>query len=154
MSQSTISRTVQSSELSRNPAAVFKASEEGPVTITRRDGESLTLLTTNEFDREHEGVELAAQLTMASLGDPFVPFVERLLEPFPWMAFLSDKDQEAFAREIVRITRACASVARFDKALIALRAWRSTAEAISAGYTPDDQLDWIEPTAVADPRTA
>ncbi len=154
MSQATISRTAQSSELSRNSAHVFKAAEEGPVTITRRDGEPLILLTTSEFDREHEGMELAAHLVTASLGDPKVPFTERLRGPFPWMAFLSDADQEAFAREIVAITRACASVARFDKALITLRAWRSTAEAISAGYTPDDQLDWIEPTVVTDPRIA
>ncbi|MET3921079.1 type II toxin-antitoxin system Phd/YefM family antitoxin [Arthrobacter sp. UYEF20] len=154
MSPASISRTVQSSELSRNPAAVFKASEEGPVTITRRDGEPLTLLTTSEIDREHQGMELAAHLVTASLGDPQIPFAERLHGPFPWMAFLSDADQEAFAREIVTISRACASVARFDKALITLRAWRSTAEAISAGYTPDDRLDWIEPAAVADPRTA
>ncbi|HEX9088389.1 MAG TPA: type II toxin-antitoxin system Phd/YefM family antitoxin [Arthrobacter sp.] len=154
MSQATISRTVQSSELSRNPAAVFKASEEGPVTITRRDGAPLTLLTTREFDTDHEGMELAAHLVTASLADPEVPFVERLGTPFPWMAFLSQADQESFAREIVAITRACASVARFDKALITLRAWKSTAEALSAGYTPDDQLDWIEPTVVADPRTA
>ncbi|WP_104063787.1 type II toxin-antitoxin system Phd/YefM family antitoxin [Arthrobacter sp. 4R501] len=154
MSTPTISRTAQSSELSRNPANVFKAAEEGPVRITRRDGEPLVLLTSTEFDREHEGAELAAHLVTASLGDPQVPFVERLRGPFPWIAFLSEADEAAFAREIVAITRACASVGRFDKALVALRAWRSTAEAISAGYTPDDQLDWIEPTAVADPRTA
>ena len=62
--------------------------------------------------------------------------------------------QEAFARDIVAITSVCASVACFDKALITLRAWRSTAEAITAGCTRDDQLDWIEPVVVADPRTA
>jgi prevent-host-death family protein len=154
MSQTTVSRTAQSSELSRNSANVFKAAEEGPVTITRRGGEPLILLTASEFDREHEGTELAAHLVSASLGDPQVPFTERLRGPFPWMVFLSDADQEAFAREIVAITRACASVGRFEKALITLRAWRSTAEVISAGYTPDDPLEWIEPTTVSDPRTA
>lgn len=81
----------------------------------------------------------------ALLGDPKVPFDERLRGAFPWTAFLSDADQEAFAREIVAVTRACAPVTRFDKALITFRAWRSTAEAISTGYTPDHQMDWIEP---------
>ncbi len=154
MSAPAISRSAQSSELSRNSANVFKAAEEGPVTITRRDAEPLVLLTAAEFQREHEGAELAAALVAATLADPQVPFVERLQGPFPWIAFLSEADQAAFAHEIVTITRACASVGRFDKALIALHAWRSTAEAISAGYTPDDELDWIEPSPVADPRTA
>ena len=39
----TITRTVRSSELSRNSREVFEAADQGPVLITRRDGDSLVL---------------------------------------------------------------------------------------------------------------
>lgn len=47
-------RTVQSSELSRNPASVFEAADLGPVTITRRDGESLVLARSSDVARQRE----------------------------------------------------------------------------------------------------
>ncbi|WP_026818211.1 hypothetical protein [Arthrobacter castelli] len=150
-----ISRTVRSSELSRHSASVFRAAEEGPVTITRRDGEPLTLAKSSDIAYEQEGLELAAQLMAVALSDEPGPFVDRLRGPFPWLEFLSSTDRDSFAREIVDVARACASVSRFDRLLVTLRAWRSTAEAISAGYTPDDELEWMEDAdPVLDPRTA
>ena len=150
-----VHRTVQSSDLSRNPASVFEAAEHGPVTITRRDGESLVLVRASDVARQREGLELAAHLVAASLAPDDVPFVERLRAPFPWVEFLTPADREAFAQEVVDVARACAAVSRFDRLLLTLTAWRSTAEAIAAGYTHDDQLDWLDqPAPVADPRTA
>jgi PHD/YefM family antitoxin component YafN of YafNO toxin-antitoxin module len=155
MSPAVVSRTVQSSDLSRNPASVFAAADEGPVTITRRDGEALVLARASDVDKERQGLELAAQLVAASLAPADVPFVERLRGPFPWLEFLSQQHREQFAAEIVDVARACAAVSRFDRLLVTLAAWRATAEAIAAGYTSDDELEWLdEPAAVADPRTA
>ena len=69
------------------------------------------------------------------------------------MEFLKPEGRQEFAQEIVDVARACASGSRFDRLLLTLQAWRSTAEAIAEGYTPDDQLTWIdEPSRVPDPR--
>jgi PHD/YefM family antitoxin component YafN of YafNO toxin-antitoxin module len=148
-----VPQTVQSSDLSRNPASVFAAADRGPVTITRRDGESLILSKASEVEFQRRGLELAAQLVAASLAPAERPFSERLRAPFPWVEFLKPEDRELFAQEIVDVARACASVSRFDRLLLTLEAWRSTAEALAEGFTPDDQLMWIdEPSRVVDPR--
>lgn len=155
MATQATSRTVQSSELSRNSSSVFKAADEGPITITRRDGESLILIKSSDIAREREGLELAVHLVAASLANIDVPFVERLRGPFPWVEFLNAEDRESFANEVVDVARACASVSRFERLLLTLKAWQSTAEAISSGYTLDEELEWLdEPIAVPDPRTA
>ena len=41
------------------------------------------------------------------------------------------------------VARACASVGQFERLLISIHAWESTATAIAAGYT-DDELDWLD----------
>lgn len=153
MSSPILSRTVQSSELSRNAAEVFRAVEDGPVIISRRDGEPLILSKASEVSRQQAGIHLAAQLVAVSLAPGNVPFAQQLREPFPWVEFLRQSDQDAFAQEIVDVARACASVSRFDRLLLTVQAWRDTAEAVAAGYTADDDLDWLEqPHRVPDPR--
>ena len=155
MSPAVISRTVQSSELSRNSAAVFKAVDQGPVTITRRDGETLILTKESDLAHQREGFELAAHLVAASLAGDDIPFVDRLRGPFPWVEFFNPPDRETFAREIVDVARACAAVSRFDRLLITLSAWHSTAQAIADGYTHDENLEWLDvPEPVADPHNA
>jgi PHD/YefM family antitoxin component YafN of YafNO toxin-antitoxin module len=148
-----VSQTVQSSDLSRNSASVFAAADRGPVTITRRDGEPLVLARASDVELQRRGLELAAHLVAASLAPGDLPFAERLRAPFPWLEFLTPEGRETFAQEIVDVARACASVSRFDRLLLTFQAWRSTADALAQGYTPDDELDWIdEPVRVADPR--
>lgn len=155
MSTVITSRTASSSDLSRKPAEVFRAADEGPVTITRRDGESLTLLPTKTIEREHEALRLAASLITASLAPGESTFAERLLGPFPWLGFLPSSQREVFATEIVEVSRACASVSTFDRLFVVLAEWKSTAEAVAAGYTADSDLDWLdESEAVDDPRSA
>lgn len=134
---------------------MFKATEEGPVTITRRDGEALVLAKASDVARQRAGLELAAQLVAASLAPADVPFVVRLRAPFPWLEFLRPTDRDAFAQEVVDVARACAAVSQFDRLLITVRRWQATAEAIAVGYTADADLDWFEdPSPVIDPRTA
>lgn len=155
MSPAAISRTVKSSELSRNPAAVFSAVDQGPVIITRRDGESLILAKESDIMQQRAGLELAASLVAASLAPDDVSFVERLRGPFPWVEFLNQSDREAFAHETVDVARACAAVSRFDRLLLTVKAWHSTAQAIAGGYTNDEDLELLDvPEPVADPRTA
>lgn len=148
-----ITRTIQSSELSRHSREVFEAADQGPVLITRRDGEALVLTKASQANYERKGLQLAASLVAASLAPDDVPFVERLRGPFPWLALLSSSDQDAFAQEVVSIARACASISQFDRLLLTLHSWKATAEEVAPGYTPDDELEWLEPVeAVADPH--
>ncbi|WP_194265964.1 hypothetical protein [Arthrobacter yangruifuii] len=80
-------------------------------------------------------------------------FTFRLLGPFPWLGFLPGEQREAFAAEIVEVARACAAISSFDRLFIVHAAWKATAEAVAAGHTHDDQLDWLdEPATVEDPR--
>ncbi|TKJ29457.1 type II toxin-antitoxin system Phd/YefM family antitoxin [Blastococcus sp. CCUG 61487] len=148
-----VRRTVQSSELSRNSAEVFSAAEQGPVNITRRDGESFVLARSEDVDRERRAFAVAANLVAVSLDSSGRSLGERLRQHFPWVAFLEPEQREQFAAEIVEVTRASASVSQFAPILITFEAWRSTAEAFAAGYTPDAELEWLdEPAAVPDPR--
>lgn len=150
---SALRRTVRSSELSRNSAAVFAAAEEGPVNITRRDGDDLVLAKSEHVERERRAFRVAANVVAASLSQTGQPLGERLRRQFPWMEFLGESDRETFATEIMDTARACAAVSRFERILVVFEAWRSTAEAIAAGYTCDDELDWIEePAPVGHPR--
>ena len=146
-------QTFQSSELSRQPKAVFAAAEDGPVLITRRDGEDLILTSETQARHDQLGLELAAQLVAASLDPSGKPFTTRLGEPFPWLMFLSDEEREEFADEVVSVARACAAVRHFDRLLQTLEAWHRTAQAYAAGYTADTAVEWLDDEArAADPR--
>lgn len=153
MSTSVIHRSVQSSELSRNSAAVFAAAEEGPVDITRRDGADFVLTLASDVARERRAVEIAASLVGASLSEEGASLADRLRLPFPWVEFLSAEARQRFADEIVSVTRACAAVGEFTRLLVVFEAWRSSAEAIAHGFTADEDLEWLdEPVTVKKPR--
>lgn len=145
--------TVQSSELSRNSAAVFAAAELGPVNISRRDGVDLVLARAGDVEDERRAVRIASDLVFASLTDTGVSLVERLRRQIPWVEFLSGPDRERFAEEIMDVTRACAEVAQYRRLLITFEAWRSTAVSVASGYTRDEDLDWLAVVVeVDDPR--
>ena len=139
----TITRTVRSSELSRNSREVFEAADQGPVLITRRDGDSLVLTKASQVEHDRRGLELATAVVAASLAPGDQPFVERLRQPFPWLALLSLADQEAFSVEVVDVARACAAISRFDRLLLTLHSWKATAEEVAAGHLADDELEWL-----------
>lgn len=133
---------------------MFAAADEGPVTITRRDGDSLVLVRASQVHADRLGLELAASLIAASLApDDDGPFVQRLRVPFPWLSFLSETDQDEFAREVVDVARSCAAVSRFERLLITVSAWQDSAGAIAAGYAHGEDLHWdVEGGTVPDPR--
>ena len=144
---------MQSSELSRNSAAVFAAAEQGPVDITRRDGEGFVLLRAADAAKERQALAVAAEFVTASLSTSEEALSERLRGPFPWVEFLSPSARAAFAEELLAVTRACAAVGQFRPLLVTFEAGRSTAEAIAAGYPPDSDLPWLnDGVRVADPR--
>lgn len=149
----TVVRTVQSSELSRHSRDVFEAADEGPVLITRRDGESLVLTKASQADADRSGLELAAHVVAVSLSTNDRPFVERLRDPFPWVALLSAEDQDSFASEVVDVARACATLSRFERLLISVSAWKDTAEKLASSLAADADLQWFDDDIIVlDPR--
>ncbi len=144
-------RTVTSSDLSRNGAKVFRAADEGPVEITRRDGETLLLTRKSEREAQFTALNLAADLVAASLAPDAKPFAERLADRFPWMELLTPEGRERFAEEIVVSARAGAAVHDLTPFLASLTSWHETAATKAAGYVPDDDLDWYEDVVVPHP---
>lgn len=138
-----VSRHATSEDLSRNPTQVFCSADEGPVTISRRDGEQLTLLPSRTIEREHEAFKLVANLAAAALGADGASLPGRLLAHFSWLGFLPIEQREQFSAEIVETTRACASINNFDRLFVVLTEWKATAEAVASGFTPDTELDWL-----------
>jgi hypothetical protein len=144
-------RIVQSSELSRNSAAVFAAAEEAPVEVTRRDGESLILTTKREAAAHERILEIAAQLIAVSLDDNGT-LEDRLARPFPWIKLLSVQDQRTCARDIIDTARGAFVVNQPGRILTEIKAWQNTAEAVAAGWG-QDKPEWLrEPVTVTKPR--
>lgn len=139
----TIGQTFPSSHLSRHSAEVFSAADAAPVQITRRDGESLTLLRTRELKMHERALNVAAQLIAASVGPSADTFVRRLRQPFPWLAFLPAADQETFATEIVDVARASFAIGDFGPLLRELSDWHSTARAHASGMG-DGEVQWLD----------
>lgn len=144
-------RVVQSSELSRNSAAVFAAAEEAPVEVSRRDGESLILTTKREAAAHERILEIAAQLIAVSLDDNGT-LEDRLARPFPWIKLLSVQDQRTCARDIIDTARGAFVVNQPGRILTEIKAWQNTAEAVAAGWG-QDKPEWLrEPVTVTKPR--
>src|SRR5690625_7810337 len=68
--------TRRSSDLSKHSAEVFAEAEDHPVTVTRRDGESLVLMSQREADARAELLHIAATLITVTLEEG--PLSERM----------------------------------------------------------------------------
>ncbi len=134
--------TRRSSDLSKHPAEVFAEAEDHPVTVTRRDGESLVLMSQREADGRARLLQLAAQLITVALDDSG-SLAERMSKGFPWMLALSQADRNTCAQNLVDAARASFTTHQPHLALAELTAWRETATAIAAGLGRAD-LEWLE----------
>ncbi|WP_024366968.1 hypothetical protein [Arthrobacter sp. TB 26] len=143
MSPASKSRTTfQSSELSRASAEVFAAAAYHPVRITRRDGESLVLMS-ESADRAREALlELAAQLVAVSTSIEGT-LADRMSDRFPWMLALSPADQDACATAVLVAARASFATQQPHMAVAELTAWRETATAIAAGLS-NEPVEWLD----------
>ncbi len=80
--------TFRSSELSRSSAKVFAAASDHPVTVTRRDGEALVLMSQREDRARNELLEIAGQLIgAATMSDGNLTHF--MTDHFPWMLALT-----------------------------------------------------------------
>lgn len=147
-------QTVQFSDLSRKSKEVAELVDHGPVTITRRDGESLLLVKASDVERHRHGQMVAAQIVGAAVQAWPDSLAENLRGPFPWLEFLTEDEREAFAHEVVEVARACATFDTFDRLESVVSSWQATAEAAALGIDPDGgDLEWLaEPVPVSQPH--
>lgn len=138
----------QSSELSRNSAKVFSAADQGPVAITRRDGDDFVLMSKRELETNRALVELAAQLIAVATDDRGT-LADRMAVQFPWMLALSQADRNQCAKELVDAARASFATGQAQLALIEITAWSESASAIAEGLhlLP---VDWLDEPVVAE----
>lgn len=132
----------QSSELSRSSAAVFAAAERAPVEVTRRNGESLVLMSSTEARAREKLFEMAAQM-LAVATDEEGTLDERMADHFPWMYALGEADRVSCAHDLVRTARAAFTTGQAHLAVAEMAAWRSTASALAAGLR-NDPVEWLE----------
>ena len=149
MNTRTRSRTTfQSSELSRSSAEVFAAAADHPVEVTRRDGESLVLMSGSADRARTNLLELAAKLVAVSTSTDG-HLVTRMIDRFPWMLALSPADQQACANDILSAARASFATNQPHLAIAELTAWRETATAIAAGLG-QEPVEWLDDSVVVE----
>lgn len=134
--------TRRSSDLSKHSAEVFAEAEDHPVTVTRRDGENLVLMSQREADARAQLLELAAQLIAVTLDDEG-PLEARMAARFPWMFALSPAGRATCAGALVDAARASFSTGQPHLAIAELTSWRETATAIAAGLG-SAPVEWLD----------
>ena len=132
----------QSSELSRSSAEVFAAAADHPVRVTRRDGESLVLMSESADAARISLLELAAQLVAVSTSTQGT-LAARMSDRFPWMLALSPADQVTCADDVLAAARASFATNQPHLAIAELTSWRETATAISAGLGKEP-VEWLD----------
>lgn len=132
----------KSSDLSRSSAEVFAVATEHPVTVTRRDGETLVMMTDSEDRARRELLDLAAQL-IAIATDTRGTLTERMSEVFPWMFALSPQGRDDCARAILQAARASFSTKQPHLAVAELTSWKETATALAAGLR-NAPVEWLD----------
>jgi hypothetical protein len=134
--------TRRSSDLSKHSAEVFAEAEDHPVTVTRRDGAPLVLMSQREAEGRARLLEFAAQLIGVAVDDDG-PLAGRMSKAFPWMLALSAEDRAVCAQNLVDAARASFSTDQPHLALAELTSWQETATAIAAGLGRAD-LEWLD----------
>ncbi|MCL6423440.1 prevent-host-death protein [Brachybacterium sp. JHP9] len=133
--------TRRSSDLSKHSAEVFAEAEDHPVTVTRRDGESLVLMSQREADARAQLLDIAATLISVTLEDG--PSPERMAVRYPWMYALSAEEREQCTRDLIDAARASFSTQQPHLAIARLTSWRETATAIAAGLG-SQPVEWLD----------
>ncbi|WP_406285331.1 prevent-host-death protein [Streptomyces sp. NBC_00209] len=133
--------TRRSSDLSKHSAEVFAEAENHPVTVTRRDGAALVLMSQREAEGRARLLDFAAQLITVTL-DEGGPLSVRMARAFPWMLALSPSDRESCAQDLVDAARASFATNQPHLAIAELTSWKETATAVAAGLGSAD-LEWF-----------
>lgn len=141
-------RSFKSSQLSRDSAEVFAVASDQPVQVSRRDGESLVLMSESYDNAREKLLRIAGQLIAVSL-EPQGTLAERMRERFEWMYALTDEDQEECALSILRAARASFATGEAHKVMSEILSWKETATALAAGLGAH-QVEWLEEMTVVE----
>lgn len=133
--------TRRSSDLSKHSAEVFAEAEDHPVTVTRRDDESLVLMSQREADARAELLHIASTLITVTLEGGSL--TEHMAGRYPRMYALSTRDREECARDLIDTARASFSTQQPHLAIAQLTSWRETATAIAAGLG-SHSIEWLD----------
>ncbi|WP_424327385.1 prevent-host-death protein [Gordonia sp. (in: high G+C Gram-positive bacteria)] len=143
----TCARCPRRRELCAGPHEVFAEAEDHPVTVTRRDGEDLVLMSRRHVESRNRLLEFAAQLIGVAVADNG-PLADRMANAFPWMLALSVKDRETCAQDLVDAARASFFTDQPHRVLAELTSWRETATALAAGLGQAD-VEWLDDDVAA-----
>ncbi|MBP1325867.1 hypothetical protein JOF28_001099 [Leucobacter exalbidus] len=138
----------RSSELSRNSSEVFAAAQEHPIVVTRRDAESLVLMSEREADSKQQLFEFASQLIAVTTSDAG-SLADRMADRFPWMLALSASDRAQCAQDLVSAARASFATEQPHLAIAELTSWKESATLIAAGLG-GSTVDWLNDPASAE----
>ena len=117
----------------RDYAAVLDEVEatDDALVLERRSGRaSFVLAPLRRVEGDRHAIEAVTQILRKALGSKDVEKVVTagLVESYPWTAFLPAKERTLFAKELLAVLRACASIGRFTAFEDLIDSWRSTAE--------------------------
>jgi hypothetical protein len=101
------------------------------IVLPQRSGRTTWVMATEGRVRDTQmATEYLAAALSALVHDPVLSerFPEALASSLPWVTFLPEDDQRAFAEEAVETLRACASIGRYTAFATLIKDWQSTAE--------------------------
>ncbi|BCW60918.1 prevent-host-death protein [Arthrobacter sp. StoSoilB20] len=110
--------------------------------VTRRDGESLVLMSESANAARVSLLELAAQLVAVSTSMEGT-LADRMSDRFPWMLALSPDDRVACAEKVLAAARASFATNQPHLAIAELTSWRETATALAAGLGREP-VEWLD----------
>lgn len=93
------------------------------MTVTRRDGESLVLMSQREAENRTRMLQFAAQLIGVAVDDNG-PLPERMSKAFRWMLALSPEHRATCAQDLVDAVRASFSADQPHMVPAELTSWK------------------------------
>lgn len=118
------------SDLSRNPRAVAeRAARLGRVRITHRDAPDFYLTAADREEQREENLSTAARVFAALMKqvDGAGVVLLALVEVFPWVRHLADRELGEFARELVAALSDAAELEVDANVHEVIAGWRATA---------------------------
>ncbi|MGV9670368.1 hypothetical protein ACWDPV_07200 [Gordonia sp. NPDC003504] len=132
----TMGTTHTLTDLLRHPNEVTAEAEHGAVRITRRDAADLVLMRAGDLESREAGIALASRLMRATHAHGHV--IDALRAADAWFGQLDDDEQRECAAEIDSLLWSAVELGIYQRLLDEYDAWRGTAAAYAAGFTPGD----------------
>lgn len=127
-------------DLLRKPKEVLAHIDQGPVRITRRDGDDLVILRGHDLDVLESGVALSSRLIRA-IGRNKGGVEAALTDLFAWTGEFTPRELAAYAAEIEQLVYAASELGTFERLLRAQQEWQETARAYAVGMRPVEPIE-------------